>query len=78
MGLQPQLLDAVLYNLLTPIGWDSLYSCEEPQMLLNSHQVENCVMLWTVANQLSCFAKLSQHIVASDRDIATRWHDISG
>lgn len=59
MGLQPQLLDAVLYNLLTPIGWDSLNSREEPQMLLNSHQVENRVMLWTVANQLPCFAKLS-------------------
>ena len=78
MGLQPQLLDTVLYNLFTSIGWDSLDSCEEPQMLLYCHQIEYRVMLWTISDQLSGLTKLFQHVIASNRDLTTRWHDISG
>ena len=76
MLFEPQLLDAVLYDLITSVSWYSLDSCEEPQMLLDGHQIENRVVLRTVSDQLSGFAKLSQYAVASDRDITTRWHDI--
>ena len=75
---QAELLDNIFDYSLNLIVMDALDTRIEPQVLMHSHQWENCVVLRTVPNQLPRFIEFICNTVASDRNLALCSQNVSG
>ena len=72
MLCQIQLCYRVLNHVLANLVWYTFDRCIEPEMLFHGHEIEDGIMLRTVANQLPSHLELSQHAVASDLNFTIR------
>lgn len=76
MFIQIEFVQRLLNNLRSHIGWNSPQLCVEPQMFLTGKQVENCIMLGTVANQFTSLIELTLHVIALNCNLTSRRNNI--
>ena len=73
---QVKLLNGFLDDIETELRWYALDFGVEPEMLLNSHEYEDGIVLWTVADELSCLRELTLDVEAGDRDLSFCWFNV--
>jgi len=61
---------------MASLSWNTLDRSVEPEMFKTSHEREDCIMLWTVADKLPGLTKFVEDVMASDGNLSARWDDI--
>ena len=77
MVLEVQVLNCFLDNSLNLGRSYSLNQSEEFEGLYNGQLGEDCVILWTITNELTSISELFLHIKALDGNLTSRRQDIS-
>ena len=75
--LQVEVADRLLDDTTDLVCANTLDQCVELESLLHGHLWEDCVILWTVTNQLSSILELLLNIEALHRDLACGRSNIS-